>query len=144
MSKERAARIANSPGSSKRGAKSAGSGTKRRAASQGGTRFPSALSCDRFALASAGLCAQRVARRFAGSCDEHRLGQRDDREARVRVGIAVEVELARTDQNAGSRVLELAGSGPCAIAREGTSTRAIVETTSISSTRIGRCPFEPR
>ncbi len=59
MSKERAARIANSPDSSKRGAKSAGSGTKRRAASQGGTRFPSALSCDRFALASAGLCAQR-------------------------------------------------------------------------------------
>jgi hypothetical protein len=38
MSKERAARIANSPGSAKRGGKSAGSGTKRSAANQGGTR----------------------------------------------------------------------------------------------------------
>jgi len=38
MSKERAARIANSPGSSKRGGKSSGSGTKRRASSQGGTK----------------------------------------------------------------------------------------------------------
>ena len=38
MSKEQAARIANSPGSSKRGSKSAGSGTKRRSASQGGTK----------------------------------------------------------------------------------------------------------
>jgi hypothetical protein len=38
MSKERAARIANSPGSSKRGGKSSGGGTKRRASSQGGTK----------------------------------------------------------------------------------------------------------
>jgi hypothetical protein len=38
MSKERAARIANSSGSSKRGGKSSGSGTKRRATSQGGTK----------------------------------------------------------------------------------------------------------
>ncbi len=30
---------------------------------------------------------------------------------RVRVGIAVEVEFERADQNAGSRVLEFAGSG---------------------------------
>lgn len=36
MSKERAAKIANSPGSSKRGGKS--SGTKRNATSQGGTK----------------------------------------------------------------------------------------------------------
>ncbi len=44
MSKERAARIANSPGSSKRGGKSAGSGTKRRAASQGGTKAQKATA----------------------------------------------------------------------------------------------------
>jgi hypothetical protein len=37
MSKERAARIANSPGASSRGGKKAGSGTRRRTASQGGT-----------------------------------------------------------------------------------------------------------
>lgn len=37
MSKERAARIANSPGSSKRGGKSSGSGTRRNSPSQGGT-----------------------------------------------------------------------------------------------------------
>jgi hypothetical protein len=37
MSKERAARIANSPGASKRGGKSSGSGTRRRTTSQGGT-----------------------------------------------------------------------------------------------------------
>jgi hypothetical protein len=37
MSKQRAARIANSPGSSKRGGKSSGSGTRRRTASQGGS-----------------------------------------------------------------------------------------------------------
>ena len=37
MSKQRAARIANSPGASKRGGKSSGSGTRRRATSQGGT-----------------------------------------------------------------------------------------------------------
>jgi hypothetical protein len=38
MSKERAARIANSPGSSKRGGKNSGSGTKRKATSQGGSK----------------------------------------------------------------------------------------------------------
>ncbi|MGH2793615.1 MAG: DUF7218 family protein [Actinomycetota bacterium] len=37
MSKQRAARIANSPGASKRGAKASGSGKRRRATSQGGT-----------------------------------------------------------------------------------------------------------
>jgi hypothetical protein len=37
MSKERAARIANSPGASKRGGKASGSGTRRRTTSQGGT-----------------------------------------------------------------------------------------------------------
>jgi hypothetical protein len=37
MSKERAAKIANSPGASKRGGKSSGSGTRRHATSQGGT-----------------------------------------------------------------------------------------------------------
>ena len=37
MSKERAAKIANSPGASKRGGQASGSGTKRSDASQGGT-----------------------------------------------------------------------------------------------------------
>jgi hypothetical protein len=37
MSKSRAARIANSPGASKRGGKSSGSGTRRHATRQGGT-----------------------------------------------------------------------------------------------------------
>ena len=37
MSKERAAKIANSPGASKRGGKAAGSGTRRSNSSQGGT-----------------------------------------------------------------------------------------------------------
>jgi hypothetical protein len=37
MSKERAAKIANSPGASKRGGKSSGSGTRRRTTSQGGS-----------------------------------------------------------------------------------------------------------
>lgn len=37
MSKERAAKIANSPGASKRGGESSGSGTRRNATSQGGT-----------------------------------------------------------------------------------------------------------
>ena len=37
MSKERAARIANSPGSSSRGGKESGSGSSRSNASQGGT-----------------------------------------------------------------------------------------------------------
>ena len=37
MSKERAAKIANSPGASSRGGKSSGSGTKRSNSSQGGT-----------------------------------------------------------------------------------------------------------
>jgi hypothetical protein len=37
MSKARAARIANSPGASKRGGTSSGSGTRRRTTKQGGT-----------------------------------------------------------------------------------------------------------
>lgn len=37
MSKSRAARIANSPGASKRGGKSSGTGTRRKALKQGGT-----------------------------------------------------------------------------------------------------------
>jgi hypothetical protein len=37
MSKERAAKIANSPGASSRGGKSGGSGTRRSNSSQGGT-----------------------------------------------------------------------------------------------------------
>jgi hypothetical protein len=37
MSKQRAARIANAPGSSKRGGQSSGSGVRRKATSQGGT-----------------------------------------------------------------------------------------------------------
>ncbi len=37
MSKERAARIANSPGASSRGGKASGSGVRRHNASQGGT-----------------------------------------------------------------------------------------------------------
>jgi len=37
MSKERAARIANSPGASSRGGKASGSGTRRNTTSQGGT-----------------------------------------------------------------------------------------------------------
>ena len=37
MSKSRAARIANSPGASKRGGKASGSGKRRRTTSQGGT-----------------------------------------------------------------------------------------------------------
>ena len=37
MSKERAARIANSPGASSRGGKASGSGTRRSTTSQGGT-----------------------------------------------------------------------------------------------------------
>jgi len=44
MSKERAARIANSPGSAKRGGKSSGSGTKRSATSQGGTKAQKAAA----------------------------------------------------------------------------------------------------
>jgi hypothetical protein len=44
MSKERAARIANSPGSSSRGGKSSGSGTRRRATSQGGTKAQKAAA----------------------------------------------------------------------------------------------------
>jgi hypothetical protein len=44
MSKERAARIANSSGSSKRGGKSSGSGTKRRSTSQGGTKAQKAAA----------------------------------------------------------------------------------------------------
>jgi len=44
MSKQRAARIANSPGSSKRGGKSSGSGTRRRSSSQGGTKAQKAAA----------------------------------------------------------------------------------------------------
>jgi hypothetical protein len=44
MSKERAAKIANSPGSSKRGGKSSGSGTKRKASSQGATKAQKAAA----------------------------------------------------------------------------------------------------
>jgi hypothetical protein len=44
MSKERAARIANSPGSSKRGGKASGGGTTRRASSQGGTKAQKAAA----------------------------------------------------------------------------------------------------
>ena len=44
MSKQRAARIANSPGSSKRGGQSSGSGTRRRGSSQGGTKAQKAAA----------------------------------------------------------------------------------------------------
>jgi hypothetical protein len=44
MSKERAARIANSPGASSRGGKSSGSGTRRKASSQGGTKAQKAAA----------------------------------------------------------------------------------------------------
>jgi hypothetical protein len=44
MSKERAAKIANTPGASKRGGKSSGSGTRRKATSQGGTRAQKAAA----------------------------------------------------------------------------------------------------
>ena len=44
MSKQRAARIANSPGSSKRGGKSSSGGTRRRATSQGGTKAQKAAA----------------------------------------------------------------------------------------------------
>jgi hypothetical protein len=44
MSKERAAKIANSPGASSRGGKSSGSGTRRRATSQGGTKAQKAAA----------------------------------------------------------------------------------------------------
>ena len=44
MSKERAAKIANSPGSSSRGGKSSGSGTKRGTSSQGGTKAQKAAA----------------------------------------------------------------------------------------------------
>ncbi|MGH2833770.1 MAG: DUF7218 family protein [Solirubrobacteraceae bacterium] len=44
MSKERAAKIANSPGASKRGGKSSGSGAKRGATSQGATKAQKAAA----------------------------------------------------------------------------------------------------
>jgi len=44
MSKERAAKIANSPGASQKGGKRSGSGTRRRASSQGGTRAQKAAA----------------------------------------------------------------------------------------------------
>jgi hypothetical protein len=52
MSKERAARIANSPGSSKRGGKASGGGTTRRASSQGGTKAQKAAAGRKGAKAS--------------------------------------------------------------------------------------------
>ena len=44
MSKERAAKIANAPSASSKGGKSSGSGTKRRASSQGGTKAQKAAA----------------------------------------------------------------------------------------------------
>ncbi|MEA2208198.1 MAG: hypothetical protein QOF54_675 [Solirubrobacteraceae bacterium] len=44
MSKQRAARIANSPGSSKRGGESSASGTRRKASGQGGTKAQKAAA----------------------------------------------------------------------------------------------------
>jgi hypothetical protein len=44
MSKQRAARIANSPGSSSRGGKASGSGKKRSATGQGGTKAQKAAA----------------------------------------------------------------------------------------------------
>jgi hypothetical protein len=44
MSKERAARIANSPGSSKRGGEASGSGKRRQATTQGGTKAQKAAA----------------------------------------------------------------------------------------------------
>lgn len=44
MSRERAAKIANSPGSSKRGGESSGGGTRRRATSQGATKAQKAAA----------------------------------------------------------------------------------------------------
>ncbi len=44
MSKERAARIANSPGASKRGGESSGSGKRRDAKSQGGSKAQKAAA----------------------------------------------------------------------------------------------------
>jgi hypothetical protein len=52
MSKERAARIANSSGSSKRGGKASGGGTTRRASSQGGTKAQKAAAGRKGAKAS--------------------------------------------------------------------------------------------
>ena len=44
MSKERAAKIANTPDASSKGGKSSGSGTKRRTSSQGGTKAQKAAA----------------------------------------------------------------------------------------------------
>lgn len=44
MSKERAARIANSPGASSRGGRASGSGTRRNATRQGGTKAQKAAA----------------------------------------------------------------------------------------------------
>jgi hypothetical protein len=44
MSKERAAKIANTPDASKKGGKSSGSGTRRSATSQGGTKAQKAAA----------------------------------------------------------------------------------------------------
>jgi hypothetical protein len=44
MSKERAAKIANTPGASKKGGQKSGSGTRRHATSQGGTKAQKAAA----------------------------------------------------------------------------------------------------
>lgn len=44
MSKERAAKIANTPNASSKGGKSSGGGTKRRSSSQGGTKAQKAAA----------------------------------------------------------------------------------------------------
>jgi hypothetical protein len=44
MSKERAAKIANTPNASSKGGKSSGGGTKRRASTQGGTKAQKAAA----------------------------------------------------------------------------------------------------
>jgi hypothetical protein len=54
MSKERAAKIANSEGSSKRGGESSGAGTKRSATSQGGAKAQKAAAGRKGGKASGG------------------------------------------------------------------------------------------
>jgi hypothetical protein len=69
MSKERAAKIANSPGSSKRGGKSSGSGTKRKATSQGGTKAQKAAAGRKGAKRAMASC------RRSPSCGRLQLSQ---------------------------------------------------------------------
>jgi hypothetical protein len=54
---------------------------------------------------------QRVTRRLSRSRNQHRLRQREDREAWAGIRVAVEVELERADQDARRYVLEFAGPG---------------------------------